>query len=161
MGEINEEILKIIQDGIPVTKKPYKFIGDQLGLKQAEVIEHIEGMLEEGWIRRIGCIPHHYNLGFTANGMSAWDVPDGDVDDIGEIFGEFDFVSHCYKRPRHRPIWPYNLFAMVHGRSKNEVMGKVARLEEEVDAELGHEVIFSTELLKKQGSRIKNDTSGA
>ncbi|MBS3792538.1 MAG: Lrp/AsnC family transcriptional regulator [Candidatus Bipolaricaulota bacterium] len=154
MEEINEKILKTIQDGIPVTEKPYKCIGDQLGLTEDEVIDRIKSMLERNWLRRIGCIPHHYNLGFTANGMSAWDVPDEQVDEVGKNFGAFDFVSHCYRRPRHRPIWPYNLFAMVHGKSKSEVLEKVSRLEEAVGIEVDHEVLFSTELLKKQGSRL-------
>lgn len=103
----------------------------------------------------MGCIPHHYNLGFTANGMSAWNIPNENVDEVGETLGKYDFVSHCYQRPRHKPIWPYNLFAMVHGRSKDEVHEKVNKLREEVSLDdVKSKVLFSTKLLKKQGVRL-------
>ena len=85
-------------------------------------------MLEAGIIRRIGAVPNHYALGYRANGMSVWDVPDEDVSSIGHRVGALDFVSHAYHRPRHLPMWPYNLFAMVHGRTKAEVEDKVATI---------------------------------
>lgn len=155
MKDNNRELLKRIQDGLPIEKRPYETIAEDLGLEEEEVIEEIKGMVKAGWIRRIGCIPHHYNLGISSNGMSAWDVPDDIVDQVGKKFGKFDFVSHCYKRPRHKPIWPYNLFAMVHGRTKEEVYGKVNRLKNSLDvSEIDNEVLFSTRLLKKQGTKI-------
>jgi len=106
-------------------------------------------------IRRIGVVPNHYALGYRANGMSVWDVPDELVDDFGARIGAIDFVSHCYRRPRHLPLWPYNLFAMVHGKSRDEVESKVA----EIAALLGararaHEILYSTRILKKTGMRL-------
>ena len=100
-------------------------------------------------------MPNHYALGLTANGMSVWDVEDSAVDRLGEAVGALDFVSHCYRRPRHRPVWPYNLFAMVHGTSRSEVedkAGEIARLLG--PAARASDILYSTRLLKKTGLRI-------
>ena len=106
-------------------------------------------------IRRIGAVPNHYALGYRANGMSVWDVPDERVGELGPQVGALDFVTHCYRRPRHAPLWPYNLFAMVHGLSREEVAGKVAKIAELLGpADRGHEVLYSTRILKKTGLRL-------
>ena len=84
-------------------------------------------MLASGIIRRIGAVPNHYRLGLTANGMTVWDVDEDKVIELGNIIGQLDFVSHCYQRPRHLPVWPYNLFAMVHGHDRDEVKTKSIR----------------------------------
>jgi DNA-binding Lrp family transcriptional regulator len=112
-------------------------------------------MLKAGAIRRIGVVPNHYRLGYTANGMSVWDVDDAAVDALGERVGALASVSHCYRRPRRLPAWRYNLFAMVHGRSRIEVEAKVA----EIGAVLGsaaraHDILYSTRILKKTGLRF-------
>jgi DNA-binding Lrp family transcriptional regulator len=112
-------------------------------------------MLDAGVIRRIGVVPNHYAIGYTANGMSVWNVDDDRVDELGAAVGAFDFVTHCYRRPRQLPDWPYNLFAMVHGRDRQEV----ARQTERIAALLGdacrdHDVLYSSRILKKSGLRI-------
>ena len=112
-------------------------------------------MLDEGLIRRIGAVPNHYRLGFSANGMSVWDVADDQVDGLGERIGALSFVSHCYRRPRRLPVWPYNLFAMLHGRSRDEVEAQALQ----VAALLGnacraHDILYSTAILKKTGLRL-------
>ena len=115
----------------------------------------MQRMLEAGIIRRIGVVPNHYTLGYRANGMSVWDVPDEDVGGIGRRVGALDFVSHAYHRPRHLPMWPYNLFAMVHGRSRAEVEDKVAAIADLIGpADRGHTILYSTRILKKTGLRI-------
>ena len=160
METLDKQLLRLIQDGIPLVKRPFEVIADELNISEKKVIDQIAQMKERGWIRRIGCVPHHYNLGITANGMTAWDVPNDKVDRVGAKFGQFNFVSHCYRRPRHEPIWPYNLFAMVHGRNKREVFDKLKKLEAVIDIEgVKKEVLFSTKLLKKQGSRFSDDSS--
>ena len=112
-------------------------------------------MQERGVIRRIGVVPNHYRIGYSANGMSVWDVPDEVVDELGVRVGQFEFVSHCYRRPRHLPLWHFNLFAMVHGKSRDEVQDKVAK----IAALLGndarsHDLLYSTRILKKTGLRL-------
>ena len=115
------------------------------------------GMLAAGLIRRIGAVPNHYRLGFTANGMSVWDVDDAAVDRLGAMVGALPGVSHCYRRPRHLPDWPYNLFAMLHGSSREEVVAEA----EHIAALLGsrcraRDILFSTRILKKTGLRLRD-----
>jgi DNA-binding Lrp family transcriptional regulator len=87
--------------------------------------------------------------------MSVWDVPDERVDEAGRMVGGLEFVSHCYRRPRHLPDWPYNLFAMVHGRSRDEVSDKLVRIAAILgDWKRGHDVLYSSRILKKTGLRI-------
>jgi len=141
--------------GLPLVAEPYAELGRRLGIAEGEVIERLQRLLASGGIRRIGVIPNHYALGLSANGMSVWDVADEAIVAVGAAVGALDFVTHCYERPRHLPLWPYNLFAMVHGRSRAEVRDKVAEIAEIIGAACcGHDVLFSTRILKKSGFRI-------
>ena len=100
-------------------------------------------------------MPNHYTLGFKGNGMTVWDVPDEKVADYGRRIGALDFVSHAYHRPRHPPLWRYNLFAMAHGRDREEVLQKAAIIAALLgDDNRAHEVLFSSRILKKTGMRI-------
>lgn len=151
----DRRILAATQEGLPLVPRPYHAIADALGLAPDEVIARLERMLGTGIIRRIGAVPNHYALGLAANGMSVWDVDDARIGELGPRVGALDFVSHCYRRPRHPPVWPYNLFAMVHGRTRAEVDDKVARIAALLGpAARAHEVLVSTRILKKTGLRI-------
>lgn len=155
LDAIDRKLITATQAGLPLVAEPYRTLADQLGLGEAEVISRLTRLLGEGAIRRIGAIPNHYALGYTANGMSVWDIADEAIVDIGTRVGALDFVTHCYERPRHLPLWPYNLFAMVHGRNRDEVRAKVAEIAVLVGpAARAHEVLFSTRILKKTGLRI-------
>jgi DNA-binding Lrp family transcriptional regulator len=92
-----------------------------LGVSGEAVRHRFADLLESGLVRRIGVVPNHYRLGYSANGMTVWDVDDTRVDELGERVGALPGVSHCYRRPRELPHWPYNLFAMLHGRSREAV----------------------------------------
>ncbi len=155
LDDLDRRIIAATQAGLPLAREPYREVAQRVGATAAEVMERIQAMLEAGVIRRIGAVPNHYALGYRANGMSVWDVPDEHVADLGRSIGAFDFVSHCYHRPRHPPEWPYNLFAMVHGRSREEVAEKVRRIAAVLgDRCRAHEVLFSTRILKKTGLRL-------
>jgi DNA-binding Lrp family transcriptional regulator len=148
-------IIVATQAGLPLVPRPYHMIAARLGLAPEEVMRRIARMQAEGVIRRIGAVPNHYALGYRANGMSVWNVPDARARAAGRRVGALDFVSHCYLRPRRPPEWPYNLFVMVHGRSRAEVerrVGEIARLLGDDDH--GHEVLYSTRILKKTGLRL-------
>ncbi|HHJ13491.1 MAG TPA: Lrp/AsnC family transcriptional regulator [Gammaproteobacteria bacterium] len=152
---IDRRIIAATQGGLPLTPRPYAAVAEQLGLDAKDVMARMQRMLENGIIRRIGAVPNHYALDFHGNGMSVWDVPDAAIKKAGRQIGALDFVSHCYHRPRHPPAWPYNLFAMVHGRDRAEVDEKVNRIARLLGAnDRGHEVLFSTRILKKTGLRI-------
>ena len=119
-------------------------------------MEVVRSLLAEGKIKRLGAVPNHYALGITANGMAVWDVPDDRIGEVGQRLGAMPEVSHCYRRPRHPPQWPYNLFAMVHGYSRDEVLSTVERIGRELGIDGGpHAVLFSTRLLKKRGTRVR------
>ena len=153
--EFDRCLVMATQNGLPLVSRPYQLLGEQLGISAEEVMLRMKRMLASGVIRRIGAVPNHYAIGYTANGMSVWDVPDDRVDELGARIGELDFVTHCYHRPRQLPAWPYNLFAMAHGSSREEVLGKVAHIATLLGADCrAYDVLFSTQILKKTGLRI-------
>lgn len=151
----DRRLILATQAGLPLVPRPYEALAQELGLTAQDVIARLQRMIGLGVIRRIGIVPNHYALGYTSNGMSVWDVADERVDELGAEVGALEFVTHCYRRPRHPPEWPYNLFAMVHGRSRAEVEGKVARIAQLLgDACVEHDVLYSTRVLKKTGLRL-------
>jgi len=155
LDQFDQAIVRATQAGLSLHPRPYRQVADTVGLSEDEVIARLGRMLELGVIRRIGAVPNHYALGYRANGMSVWDVPDEDVSALGRKAGALEFVSHCYHRPRHPPLWPYNLFAMVHGRGREEVEQKVAAIAALLGPWCrGHEVLYSTRILKKTGMRL-------
>lgn len=156
LDAVDRKLIVATQAGLPLESEPYRALAERIGgVDEAGVIERLQHLLASGAIRRIGAIPNHYALGFSANGMSVWDVVDEAVVGIGAEVGALDFVTHCYERPRHLPLWPYNLFAMVHGRTRDEVRAKVAEIAALVGADLrAHDVLFSTRILKKTGLRL-------
>lgn len=152
---LDREIILATQSGLPLVPEPYQQIADQMAVDVAVIKQRLTTMLDDGRIRRIGAVPNHYKLGYTANGMTVWDVPDELIHELGDSVGKMDFVSHCYHRPRFLPDWPYNLFAMVHGHNREEVLEKM----QQITLLLGescraHDILFSTRILKKTGIRI-------
>ena len=155
LDEIDRKIVEITQAGLPLVSRPYDDIAQRLGIDTSDVISRMQNMQNSGVIRRIAAVPNHYALGYKANGMTVWDVPSELVNELGQKVGELDFVSHCYHRPRYLPEWPFNLFAMVHGHDHDEarvLMGKIGELLGEYDR--GHDILFSTKILKKTGLRF-------
>lgn len=154
---VDRRIVIATQAGLPLVPRPYDAVAEQVGVSAEEVMSRVRRMLAAGAIRRIGVVPNHYALGYRSNGMSVWDVPDEQADELGRRIGALPFVTHCYLRVRHLPEWPYNLFAMVHGRSRADVEAKVREIAALADdADHGHEVLYSTRILKKTGLRLKN-----
>lgn len=151
----DRRIVHATQSGLPLTSRPYHAVAEQLGLSPEEVMARMEKMLAAGIIRRMGAVPNHYALGYKANGMTVWDVDDAKVSALGIQVGGLDFVSHCYRRPRHLPDWPYNLFAMVHGKDRAEVEEKARHIAALLgDLCRGHEILYSSRILKKTGLRF-------
>lgn len=155
IDETDRRIIVATQAGLPLAPRPYDVVARQLGLEPEEVMRRVERMLARGVIRRIGAVPNHYALGYRANGMSVWNVPDDRVAALGPRIGALEFVSHCYHRRRSLPLWPYNLFAMVHARSRGEVEDRIAAISALLGPDdRGHEVLYSTRILKKSGLRL-------
>ncbi|HEU0187107.1 MAG TPA: Lrp/AsnC family transcriptional regulator [Gallionellaceae bacterium] len=152
---VDRQIILASQGGLPLVPRPYHALAEQLGLDANEVMARMQRMLASGMIRRIAAVPNHYALGYKANGMSVWDVADERMAELGPAVGRLAFVSHCYHRPRHLPEWPYNLFAMVHGHDRAEVEAQVAEIAALLgEACRGHQILYSTRILKKTGLRI-------
>jgi siroheme decarboxylase len=155
IDDLDRRIVQGTQAGLPLHAAPYAEIAKACDCDAQTVIQRMKRMLDRGVIRRIGAVPNHYRLGLNANGMSVWDIDDKRLLEMGAQVGRLDFVSHCYQRPRHLPLWPYNLFAMIHGHDRDEVMLK----QQEIVTLLGsscrqHDVLFSTRILKKTGLRL-------
>lgn len=151
----DRRLIQATQAGLPLVARPFDALAETLSVPAEEVMARFARLRAVGVVRRIAAVPNHYRLGYRANGMSVWDVDDQHVDELGRRVGEFAFVSHCYRRPRRPPVWRYNLFAMVHGRSIAEVESKVAEIADLLgDAARAHEVLYSTRVLKKTGLRL-------
>jgi DNA-binding Lrp family transcriptional regulator len=154
LDEIDRQIIQATQAGLPLTPEPYQILAEQLGLTADDVMQRLSAMQDSGIIRRIGAVPNHYKLGYRFNGMTVWNVPDEVIDELGHKVGQLEFVSHCYHRPRHLPGWPYNLFAMVHGKSQEAVDEQIQQIKALLaDNNLGCDVLYSTKILKKTGFR--------
>jgi len=155
LTDFDRALVAATQGGLPLVARPYDAVGATLGVSGDAVRTRLAQMQGEGLIRRIGAVPNHYRLGYTANGMTVWDVDDAQVDALGEQVGALRGVSHCYRRPRHLPDWPYNLFAMLHGRSRAEVERQALQIEALLGAaSRGHDILYSSAILKKTGLRL-------
>ncbi len=155
VNDIDRRLIVATQAGLPLVSRPYALLAEKLGTTEALVQSRLAAMLADGRIRRMGAVPNHYAIGYTANGMSVWDVDDALVDSLGERVGQLAFVTHCYRRPRALPDWPYNLFAMVHGASREAVAADVLTIQALLGAACrGHDILYSSRILKKSGLRL-------
>lgn len=152
---LDRALVEATQAGLPLTPRPYEDIARRLGIPEDEVRARLGALLDGGALRRIGVVPNHYRLGYRANGMTVWNIDDAEVDILGPRVGALPFVSHCYRRPRRLPQWPYNLFAMVHGRDRPEAEAYAEEIAGLVGAACrGRDILYSTRILKKTGLRL-------
>jgi len=153
--DTDRKLISVTQSGFTIEHTPYQTIAKNIGITHDDVLQRFKQLLSNGIIRRIGAVPNHYKLGLIANGMTVWDVADNKIAVLGNIIGQLDFVSHCYQRPRHLPMWRYNMFAMVHGADRHEVHEKVKQIENLLGKNCSsHETLFSSAILKKTGLRL-------
>ena len=155
LDDFDRQLLRATQAGLPLCPDPWATLAQQLDSHTTTVLQRLQLMRAGGAIRRIGAVPNHYRLGLHGNGMSVWDVPDSMAETLGRQIGRLDFVSHCYLRPRHAGVWPYNLFAMLHGKDRSVVNTRARRIEQLLGEHCrGHDVLFSSAVLKKTGLRL-------
>jgi len=158
-ADLDRRLVIAPQGGLALVARPYALLAEQLGTSEALVRERLAVMLADGRIRRIGAVPNHYAIGYPANGMSVWDIDDKCIDAVGERVGGLPFVTHCYRRPRHLPDWPYNLFAMVHAATREAALERVGEIAAAIERDFpgvcrSRDVLFSAGILKKTGLRI-------
>ena len=148
------QLRRLLEAGLPLIARPYQQLAEQIGASEEAVLEQVRHWSEDGLFRRFGLVLKHRGLGYHANAMLVMDIPDEQVQAVGERLGEAAGVNLCYQRPRRLPHWRYNLFCMVHGREREQV----ARLIKNLLAEHGlsqvpHQMLFSTHAYKQCGGR--------
>jgi len=142
-------IIRLTQDEFPIVEGPFSLYAEKLGMDEAFLLERFKKMNDGGVLRRIGAILYHRKAGYTANGMSVWRVEEEDrLDALGRLLASYKGVSHCYERTPYPPNWPYNLYAMIHGKSKEEVDGLVERVSKESGIK-DYQILYSTREFKK------------
>ncbi|MGE0288314.1 MAG: Lrp/AsnC family transcriptional regulator [Bradyrhizobium sp.] len=149
----DKAILAAIEDGLPLIERPYRAVADRLDLGQSDVIDRLEHMMASGIVTRFGCVVRHEKLGYRSNAMAVWDVPDDRLEDVVESFARHPKVTLCYRRPRHMPAWPYNIFCMVHARSRWDAYSVIDEINLEADSGLLRQtVLFSRRCFKQRGA---------
>lgn len=158
ISEFDKKLILLTQEGIEISKRPYEIIAKELNCSEEKVVSRLEELYQYGFIRKNAIATNHYKLGYLFNAMSVWEIKPGHLDQVGKIFKELGFVSHCYERPQIKPDWNYNLFAMVHGKTLEEVKTKVELMKSKIsDLYQSSDLLFSTKILKKTGIRLKGD----
>jgi DNA-binding Lrp family transcriptional regulator len=151
LDELDREIINALSGDISGAKEPYKAIAVRLKISDEEILDRVRGYEKAGLLRRLGAMIAHRVAGVDANGMIVWDVPEARIEKVGTMLASEPEVTHCYARPRF-PQWPFNLYTMVHGRTREEC-GKVAeRIAKKVGIEQ-FQVVFSTREFKKTSPR--------
>ena len=153
VDETDRRLLAAIRHGLPLASRPFAEVGVRLGLTEEEVIERLTRLKKSGVIRRFGVVVRHHELGYSANAMVVWDVPDRQVAELGRCLAGFDFITLCYRRPRRLPQWRYNLYCMIHGKSREEVLAHLEWMVNHCGLQaLPHEVLFSRRRFKQRGA---------
>jgi len=158
-------LLAAIEDGLPLVPEPFAAVAEKLGCAQDVVIRRLAELKAAGIIRRFGVVVRHRKLGFLANAMVVWDVPDELVQKAGQALAKAAGVTLCYERRRQLPHWRYNLFCMIHGRARDAVRRRVRELAEllrdELKRDIAHEALFSRRCFKQRGARFSLKGGGA
>lgn len=153
LNESDRELIAAIQGGLPLVAKPYAAIAAQLGLTEKKVIARLQVLQTAGLIKRMGVVVRHRALGFRANAMVVWDIPDAEIERIGALLADETCVTLCYQRPRRLPEWRYNLFCMIHGRERDSVLRRLEQIVVFHGLEkIPHAVLFSGRSFKQRGA---------
>ncbi len=153
LDDQDQDLITLIQTGLPISKTPYADIAESLGMKEGDVILRLKRLIDDKVIKRFGVVVRHHELGYRSNAMVVWDIPDEMISELGSCMGQFDFVTLCYRRPRRLPEWSYNLFTMIHGQDRDDVLENIQLLVESCALEkINHKALFSTRRFKQRGA---------
>lgn len=154
------ELIQVVQYGFPMHRHPYAEIGKRINMDESEVITRLQKLQDAGVIKRLGVVVRHRKLGYRANAMVVWDIPDEQVTEAGNNLSQFEFVTLCYRRPRQLPQWSYNLFSMIHGSDRDEVTKNIEKLAEQCNLQdINYEILFSKRCFKQRGAIYRPDES--
>jgi len=151
LSDLEKRVILALQRDLEVKARPFKELAEQVGVKEKELLSAIRGLMAKGYIRRFGATLRHQKSGYGANALVAWAVPEDELKGIGQKLAAQRAVTHCYAR-RPAPSWPYNLYTMIHGRSREECVATAARMSAEVGI-ADYEMLFSETELKKTTMR--------
>jgi len=155
LSPAEQKLMAALQDGLSLETRPYASLAARADMREAEVLHHLQMWLDTRLIKRFGVVVRHHELGYTANAMCVWDVPDEAASAIGRHLAEMPGVTLCYRRARHLPDWPYNLYCMVHGRERGEVKRLIAQINQRTGLTAKmypHAVLFSLRRYKQRGA---------
>ncbi|MEW6276565.1 MAG: siroheme decarboxylase subunit beta [Bacillota bacterium] len=151
LNKLDRALVRELQEGLPLVKRPFLAIAQKLGMSEAEVLARVRKFIERGVIRRFGAAVRHQDLGYVANAMVVWRVPDERVPEVGRIMASFSEVTHCYERVRASG-WPYNLYTVIHGRTEEQCREAAARIAEAAGVS-DYLLLFSMAELKKNSMK--------
>lgn len=146
--DFDRAVVRATQGDLPVVSEPYAPAAAELGITQEALLDHLAGMRQRNLLRRVAAILFHRRAGFSANGMGVWKVPEDRIAEVGPRMAAFRGISHCYQRPTY-PDWPYALFTMAHGRSKEECDAILDAIEAEIDCIEDRAILYSSTEFKK------------
>ncbi len=148
------QLRNLIEKGLPKSLTPFAELAEKINVDEPQVHRQIALWQEDGLIRRFGLVVKHRKLGFNANAMVVWNVPEKQIDNIATRLAKCPEVSLCYQRPRRLPDWPYNLFCMIHGRDRDVVLKQIAQITEELALEhIEKDILFSFKAYKQNGAQ--------
>lgn len=158
----DRRLLDAIADGLPLTSRPFATVAAWTGLGEDEVIRRLGRLLAGGVVKRLGVVVRHRELGYHANAMVVWDVPEDEVAEVGARVAAYPFVTLCYRRTRRPPEWHYNFYCMIHGKDRAAVLGQIATLNWDAGlARYPQAVLFSRRRFKQRGARYAAAPSSA
>ena len=158
--DLTRALIAAISRGLPLEQRPYAALAERLGCSESEVIDGIRRLAMRGDLKRFGVVVRHRELGYRANAMVVWDIPEARVDEIGRGIGACDCVTLCYQRPRRLPDWPYNLFCMIHGRDRDAVCAQVEQLAARFGLQqVDRRILFSGRCFKQRGTSYRRRRS--
>ena len=151
---------KLLEKGLPLNSSPYQTLAEEINSNEQTVLTQIEQWQKSGLIKRFGVVVKHRQLGYVANAMVVWNIKDQEVDHIAKLLAKRSEVSLCYRRPRRLPDWPYNLFCMIHGKSRQRVLEQIDDICQTLNLNnIEKDVLFSNKAYKQQGGRyLSNNT---
>lgn len=152
LSKLDKRIIGLISRDIPLVREPFKDLADTLGIKESLLLERIRFFKASGLMRRFSAILNHKKIGFRYNGMVVWNVPARLINKAGNVMASLDQVSHCYQRKK-RPGWKYNIYSMIHGRTKKECLTAVKKISGELGRDIDHKILFSSREEKKTGAK--------
>ena len=162
IDQLDYQLIASVQQGLPITPRPYAAIAEQLGMGEQELIERLKRLKDQGLFKRWGVVVKHRQLGYSANAMIVLDVPDQRVVEIGSIISRQSIISLCYQRPRQGKIWPYNLYCMIHGKCRDTVLRQWLELVEICGfSGFACEIFFSRRCFKQRGAQYFQHTSAS